>query len=31
VWQEPGSPFTQADLAPGIAESRRQIALLSKG
>jgi tetratricopeptide (TPR) repeat protein len=30
VWQEPGSPFTESDLAPGIAESKRQIALLSQ-
>jgi tetratricopeptide (TPR) repeat protein len=29
VWQEPGSPYKQADLAPGIAESKRQIAILS--
>jgi tetratricopeptide (TPR) repeat protein len=29
VWQEPGSPFKEADLAPGITESKRQIALLS--
>jgi tetratricopeptide (TPR) repeat protein len=29
VWQEPGSPFSQADLAPGIQESAKQIALLS--
>ena len=29
VWQEPGSPFQQSDLAPGVAESQRQIALLS--
>ena len=30
VWQEPGSPFTQSDLQPGIAESQRQITLLTK-
>jgi hypothetical protein len=29
VWQEPDSPFTQADLEPGIDESQRQIALLT--
>jgi tetratricopeptide (TPR) repeat protein len=29
VWQEPGSPYKESDLAPGIAESQRQIALLS--
>jgi tetratricopeptide (TPR) repeat protein len=29
VWQEPGSPFSEADLMPGILESQRQIALLS--
>jgi tetratricopeptide (TPR) repeat protein len=29
VWQEPGSPYKEADLAPGIAESQRQVALLS--
>ena len=29
VWQEPGSPFSESDLAPGIHESTRQIALLS--
>jgi tetratricopeptide (TPR) repeat protein len=29
VWQEPGSPYKEADLAPGIAESQRQIARLS--
>jgi tetratricopeptide (TPR) repeat protein len=28
VWQEPGSPFTEADLRPGILESQRQVALL---
>jgi len=31
VWQEPGSPFTESDLTPGAAESKRQIALLSAG
>jgi tetratricopeptide (TPR) repeat protein len=30
VWQEPGSPYKEADLAPGIAESQRQIALLTR-
>jgi tetratricopeptide (TPR) repeat protein len=30
VWQEPDSPFTEADLKPGILESQRQIALLAK-
>ena len=29
VWQEPNSPFTEADLMPGILESQRQIAQLS--
>lgn len=29
VWREPGSPFSEADLAPGIAESARQVALLA--
>jgi tetratricopeptide (TPR) repeat protein len=29
VWQEPDSPYSEADLAPGIAESQRQIAQLS--
>jgi tetratricopeptide (TPR) repeat protein len=29
VWQEPGSPYKESDLAPSIAESQRQIALLS--
>jgi len=29
VWQEPDSPFSEADVAPGIAESERQIARLS--
>lgn len=29
VWQEPESPFSEADLKPGILESRRQIALLA--
>jgi tetratricopeptide (TPR) repeat protein len=29
VWRQPGSPFSQADLAPGIAESARQVAQLS--
>jgi len=29
VWQEPNSPFTQADLAPGVEESKRQVALLA--
>jgi tetratricopeptide (TPR) repeat protein len=29
VWQEPGSPYSEADLTPGIEESKRQIALLS--
>ena len=29
VWQEPGSPYKEADLTPGILESREQIALLS--
>ena len=29
VWQEPNSPYTEADLAPGIAESQRQIDTLS--
>jgi tetratricopeptide (TPR) repeat protein len=28
AWQEPDSPWTEADMAPGVAESRRQIALL---
>jgi tetratricopeptide (TPR) repeat protein len=28
VWQELGSPSKESDLAPGIAESKRQIALL---
>lgn len=29
VWQEPNSPFSEADLMPGILESQRQIALLA--
>lgn len=28
VWREPESPYTESDLAPGIAESQRQIAML---
>jgi tetratricopeptide (TPR) repeat protein len=29
VWRLPDSPYAEADLAPGVAESKRQIALLS--
>lgn len=29
VWQEPDSPYSQADLTPGVEESKRQIALLA--
>lgn len=29
AWREPESPWTQSDLAPGIAESETQVALLS--
>lgn len=29
VWQEPESPYSEADLTPGIAESQRQIARLT--
>ena len=29
VWREPDSPFSEADLAPGVAESARQIAMLT--
>jgi tetratricopeptide (TPR) repeat protein len=29
VWQEPGSPYKEGDLSPGIAESQSQIARLS--
>ena len=29
VWQEPNSPYKQSDLAPGILESQKQVALLS--
>jgi tetratricopeptide (TPR) repeat protein len=30
VWQEPESPYSEADLKPGILESQRQIAQLSQ-
>ena len=29
VWQKPGSPFSESDMTPGIAESKKQIALLA--